>query len=192
MSSPLTWAQRELMPHRKRSACKALSPGPGGVRGQGGARTVLVQLSHQGTRENWGLEGSGRRGGVSQSTCARAGPRQCQKMLSPDSPGLTPKSAGLPRGLREILMGCEVQTGGGPAWEGWGPARTPALCHARGPSVPALPCPHLPSAWSLGSWSPSCWVCSRDVPSAVRRQSHSWWDGRVGLNLLWSWAGWQH
>lgn len=60
VSSPLTWAQRELVPRRKRSACKALSPGPGGVRGQGGARTVLVQLSHQGTRENWGLEGSGR------------------------------------------------------------------------------------------------------------------------------------
>lgn len=130
--------------------------------------------------------------GVSQPTCARAGPRQGQKTLSPDSPGLNPKPAGLPRGLRELLMGCEVQTGGGPAWEGWGPARTPALCHARGPSVPALPCPHLPSAWSLGSWSPSCWVCSRDAPSAVRRQSHSWWGGRVGLNLLWSWAGWQH
>ena len=119
---------------------------------------------------------------MSQPTCARAGPRQGQKMLSPDSPGLTPKPAGRPGGLRELLMGCEVQTGGGPAWEGWGPARTPALCHARGPPVPALPCPHLPSAWSLGSWSPSCWICSRDAPAAVSQK------GFTELSSGWDWG----
>lgn len=47
-----------------------------------------------------------------------------------------------------------------------GPGRPSPLL--RGPFVPGLPPPHLPSAWSLGPWFPECWVCSRDAPHLLR------------------------
>lgn len=158
------------MPGRNKGACKALSPGSSRVRGQGGSRTVLAQPSHQGTRESWGPEGPA--GGVSTHWCQRrhqAGIRKCMFQALPfSSPVLTPKSAGFPMGLKELLMGREGQTGGGQAWEAGaqpGPHPTPferSLC-----ASPALP----PLAICPGS--PSCWVCSRDAPSAVSQRRGS-------------------
>ena len=84
------------------------------------------------------------------------------------SPVLTPKPAGFPMGLKELLMGREDQTGGGQAWEAGaqpGPHPTPferSLC-----ASPALP----PLAICPGS--PSCWVCPRDAPSAVSQRRGS-------------------
>ena len=66
-------------------------------------------------------------------------------------PNLTPKSAGLPGGPKELLIGERTRLAEGKPGEA-GPPRTPP--HLRGPSLPALPCPHLPSAWPLGFWSP--------------------------------------
>lgn len=51
----------------------------------------------------------------------------------------------------------------------------PAPPHCgRGPLCQPGPTPHLPSAWSLGSWFPDGCVCSRDTPICWQSEGRVW------------------
>lgn len=51
----------------------------------------------------------------------------------------------------------------------------PAPPHCgRGPLCQPSPTPHLPSAWSLGSWFPNGCVCSRETPICWQSEGRVW------------------
>lgn len=130
-----------------------------------------------------GLEGPAGGVDISAYLCQgrhREGVRKCVSHApSSSSPNLTPKSAGLPGGPKELLTGERTKLAKGKPGE----AEAQPGPHPTREAPRYQPCPtptcHLPDPWGPGP--PSCWVCSRDAPAAVSQNTESQSCPRIRL-----------